>query len=295
MRFLIGFYLLLAFSFSASAQSLLSPAKTAVIPLGPNQNEIGIEKGEGEDWKPLFFSVDISGNIAIPDFYKGRIVLFTPEGKLIRGMQVSEGISPRMNYFGIAPSGGYVTYSDYTMYYLSAEGRVIWSHPFGIGAIPERIFPSATGIFALFPSISTSRQGTIVFAFSSSQPIGTYGLTSSGRTIPLVSSDGGKPFALKLGEMSAIPEYGPQGFQGPQNAVLQYISGDYTSLWSLRNEDGESFFLYSAKGALVSSGEIIFPEGETGSGFWTFIKSDLTIYKNYYKDDAISITSYRLR
>jgi hypothetical protein len=294
MRFLSVLSLLLTFSFSAYAQALLSPIKQTHIPFGPNANEIGIEKGEGENWKPLFFSVDNSGNIAVPDFYKGRIAMFSPEGKFLKGLQLQQGISPRMNYFGANPSGGYVTYTDYALYCLSTEGRVNWSRPFGIGAIPERVYPCSTGIFVLFSAVLGPRQGTMVFSYSSPQPMGTYGYGSSGGMVPLIAAEGGKPFALKLGDMRALPEYGQLGFNGPQEAILQYVTKDHSSIWSLRVEGNEAFFLYSAKGLPVSSGQILFPEGEAGNGFWTFVCSDLSICKNYFTDDGIEIVKYRL-
>jgi hypothetical protein len=278
----------------ANAQSLLTEIQTTTIPLGPNITQVGIEKGEGENWKPLFFSADTSGNIHIPDFYKYRIAVYSSAGDLVRAIPVQEGISPRMNYFSLAAGLGYITYDGNTLFYINANGSLKWKHPFGFGVIPTRVFVSSAGIFAAFPSQPGSKQGTFVFTYSSPQILGSLGYTAGSKTVPLVAVQSGKPFALQLGDMHLLPDYGASSFKGPGQATLLAVSADFRSLWSVRNGRNETFSLYSPTGRLLKIGLIVFPEGDEGTGFWTYVDADLGVYKNYYQNDEMLIVKYRL-
>lgn len=122
------------------------------IQFGNNKDQISIDKSSEGIWKPLFFDVDQNSNIHIPDFFKGRIAIFTPEGKLYKELQINEGISSRMNYFALNQDNTYTTYDNYSLYLLSQEGTVIWKVQMGLGAIPQHIYRDNRGIFIKFPS-----------------------------------------------------------------------------------------------------------------------------------------------
>lgn len=122
------------------------------ISFGRNSDQISIDRGEGEIWKPLFFDVDKDSQIHIPDFYKGRIAIFNKKGELINSIITPEGISPRMNFFSLNNNGTYTTYDNYSLYLLDSEGNVIWKQQMGIGVIPVRIYVDDRGVFIKFPS-----------------------------------------------------------------------------------------------------------------------------------------------
>lgn len=138
-----------------------------VIEFGRNNNQIGIDKSDEGIWKPLFFDIDGDSNIYIPDFYKGRIAVFNSDGELLKSIKVSEGISPRMNYFCLNDNDTFTTYDNYTLYQLSADGVVTWKVSMGLGAIPVRIYNDSRGIFIKF-----SRGDYFHYAFSSDKLLG---------------------------------------------------------------------------------------------------------------------------
>jgi hypothetical protein len=275
-------------------QSSLVIEQTTTIPLGPGANQIGIEKAEGEDWKPLFFSIDGTGNIHIPDFYKGRIAIFSPEGRLIRALAVPQGISPRMNYFSLAAVPGYVTWDGSALYLLDEKGALKWKHPFGYGSIPDRVFVSPSGIFVHLPSFQGVEQGCLVFGYSSPTILGTFGLTTPAGRVPMIAAEGGKAFALKLGDMHSIPGLGVGSFDGPPDAVLLSVTDDLRSAWFEHRKGEDVVTLFSSAGKHVLTEAIVFPAGEEGSGFWTYANSDLSMYKNYFTSDSLQILKYRI-
>lgn len=138
------------------------------ISFGRNNDQISIDRGEGEIWKPLFFDVDAKSQIHIPDFYKGRIAVFNTDSKLVNSITVSEGISPRMNFFSLNENGTYTTYDNYSLYLLSEKGEVIWKQQMGIGVIPTRIFVDGRGVFIKFPSTDFYR-----FSYEAGKPYET--------------------------------------------------------------------------------------------------------------------------
>lgn len=125
------------------------------IQFGNNKDQISIDKSSEGIWKPLFFDVDQNSNIHIPDFFKGRIAIFTIEGKLHKELQINEGISPRMNYFALNQDNTYTTYDNYSLYLLDSDGVVIWKKYFGLAAIPQHIFIDQNGIYIKFNNIYT--------------------------------------------------------------------------------------------------------------------------------------------
>ncbi|QEN04207.1 hypothetical protein EW093_05635 [Thiospirochaeta perfilievii] len=119
---------------------------------GNNRNKISIDISDEGIWSPLYFDVDQNSNIHIPDFFKGRVAIFTPEGELLKEIKIKEGISSRMNYFSLNSNNTYTTYDNYSLYLLDSNGGVIWTKEYGLGSIPNKIFSDEFGIYIAFNS-----------------------------------------------------------------------------------------------------------------------------------------------
>lgn len=287
--------LVLLFGATAVFAQSLDPERTITIPLGPGPGEVAVEKGEGEDWKPLFFGVDSTGNVHIPDFYNGRIAIFSSAGRLIRSLVVREGISPRMNFFSLAATGGYVTWDNNSLYLLDGDGRVKWKHEFGFGVIPERVISLDSGIFVSVPATKDASQGCIVFGYAGPTILGTFGMNTPEGRLPMVSGPDGQPFTLSLSAMRRLPGVSPGTYTGLSDAALLSIAADASSLWVEHSREADTIVLFTASGELLGTGRIVFPPGDVSNGFWTCADADLAIYKNYYADETLSIVKYRLR
>jgi hypothetical protein len=274
------------------SDSLIKIASTKIL-FGKAPNEIGLEKGGGEHWKPLFFSVGNDGLIYIPDFYKNRIAAFDSKGKLVRSIQVKEGISPRMNYFSLASSGRYVAFSDYTLYLIGKDGALVWKRQLGYGAIPESLYANGVGVFLVLPG---DDERAIVFDYATNQPIGRYGFKNDSRGVPMIQSEGKANFTFSISDMKLIPESGfaKSAFSLLVNAYLVSVDASNKSLWKKKNEGSEEIYLFSATGKLEKRATIVYEQSETeGNGFWTTSDEKLAIYKNYFFDDYMLIVSYQ--
>jgi hypothetical protein len=276
------------------AQSLKQVQQTRIY-FGPGKQEVGIEKGGGEHWKPLFFSVDEDGVIHIPDFYKMRIVLFNGDGSYKGENKCPAGISPRMNYFSLARDGFYVTFNDSSLYLLNDDGSVKWEHKFGLGIIPQRVFPNAMAIFLLLPALADSDGRSLVFDYSSADPIGRFGIKTEDMSVPLIQIENGLNFCFNLNSMQTLNEYAADAFKEVEDAHLIFVDKNGKSVWKRKNQASETVLVFNNKGKLLYKNTIYYPVGVSGTGFWTFADEDLLIYKNYFYDDYMEIVAYRFK
>jgi hypothetical protein len=287
----IAFYLFFLIVTSFCAGQALKPAGETIISFGPGHTQIGIETGEEEHWKPLFFSIDGDGIIHIPDFYKNRIARFSKDGQFIGAEHCPEGISPRMNYFSIMPEGGYVTFDGGTLYCLNNDASLRWKHDFGIGMVPGGIYISASRVFLSFSSHPGQDGRSVVFDSGSPRPIGRFGLIRENGNIALVQSSNGKVFSFGIANMSLIPGNNNK-YVSDINSCLVHISGDGKSIWSNQRQTSQTLTLFDTNGILKNKGTIVFPAGRDGTGFWTYIDDNLVIYKNFFSDDHMIIAAY---
>jgi hypothetical protein len=290
------FFLLLSLTLSMHvySQNLVEVSSTKIL-FGLGENQVGVDKGGGEHWKPLFFSVDKTGVIHIPDFYKNRIVLFDVKGKLVKVLPVKEGISPRMNYFALAYSGRYVSFGDYTLFLLASDGSLVWKRQFGYGAIPEAVFANGVGIFLVLPDDDGR---AIIFDYASDRPLGRYGFMDGKKGVPMIRSAENANFTFTFSYMSRIPNSisSKSAFQLKEDAFLVAIDASNRSLWKKQLDRSESIWLFSDKGALVKQGTIAYSDSSVeGNGFWTFADENMTVYKNYFYEDYMIITGYRFK
>lgn len=221
-----------------------------IIRFGRNIDEIGVDRGEGEIWKPLFFDVDKSGNIHIPDFYKGRVAIFKPDGQLYKEIVFPDGISPRMNYFCLNLDGTYTTYDNYTLYLINQVGETIWSNPMGLGAIPTRLYTDNRGVFIQF-----SGSNIIQYGYSHNNPIGTVD-------------------SLLLSKKYKVDD-----------AMLVFQEGKNT-IW-LTNGRIKSVLVKNGKKNIK---KIAVPNNITsGSGYWVVRGKDSKLYSSLFTEDNVSI------
>jgi len=284
-------FLLMLAAGPLSAQSLQQVSLTH-IDFGPGPNQIGLERGAGEHWKPLFFAVDGKGLIHIPDFYKQRIAVFDKQGRLKADIPCAAGISPRMNFFALAPNGCYITFNDGTLYTISAQGKLKWQYAFGAGVIPQRIFPADTALFIILPPYIDADGRAILFDYRNARPMGRFGMQHKGKGLALVQNTAGNPHTLSLKDMRAISKNAHK-YKTDSDAVLMYITTNGTSVWKQKHDAAETILVFSAAGKQVYRGTIYYPDGVSGNGFWTWVSEDLTIYKNYFFDKYMQIAAYR--
>jgi hypothetical protein len=129
--------------FALYTTAISSADDIITIGLGNAIGQIGYEAGEGEIWKPVFFAVDPSGNVHVPDFYKDRIAIFDSKGQLKAAIACNSGLSPSMSYFSLTPDGSYVTFDSSVLYFLEGTGKVRWRYQFPIGTFLEGIYLGA--------------------------------------------------------------------------------------------------------------------------------------------------------
>jgi len=273
----------------------LEKLETVKIEFGKSKYQIGIDKGGGEHWKPLFFDIDEAENIHIPDFYKARIVVINRKGKFIKTSPCPKGISPRMNYFSRTPGGKYVAYGDYTLSLIDENGALVWDRMLGYGVIPRFVWANNVGIFLV---LAGNDERAIVFDYFSNQPIGRFGFMDGDKGIPMIMTKNNSQFAFTLSHMKKIPGsgYATGAFTADQDAYLLYIDENNRSLFKKQKEKTEYFYLFSDKGELIKKGVISFPDtGIQGTGFWTICDKDFRIYKNYFYEDYMEIVVYRFK
>jgi hypothetical protein len=263
------------------------------IQYGNMDNQIGLVE-DGGHWKPLFFCVDAEGNVHVPDVYKSRIAVFGKDDKLKASKPCPAGISPRMNYFGMNPRGMYCAFGDGQLSLITKYGRLSWQYNFGYGIIPSWIVPSNSALFLVLPTDLDKDGRAIVFDYGLGTPIGRSGSKKEDRIIPLFTW-GEMTFTPWLKDMRALKGWKGK-YNGSQGGVwFVYADKDGNSLWSEKTETGETIYLFSKAGDLVSKGYIAFQGDMPATGFWTVADSSLTVYKNYFFKDRMLVVGYKFK
>jgi hypothetical protein len=325
--FLGGLVLVLAgLRLQAQAAGLIEVERIR-IGLGRETGQVGMERDGGEDWKPLFFDVDREGRIHVPDFYKGRIAVFDRGGRLAEQKPCPEGISPRMNYFCLAPNGRYIAFGDQHLYCLRADGTLAWKREMGYGAIPIHVWANEIGIFLVLP-FGDGR--SLVFDYSSDRPLGRFGCQAGEEQVPMIATPGtdgpagggrtgnaqagggqgdsgaaaGAPsaggqgrFTFRLSRMRGLAEAGGEergeAFRLAQEAWLVGVDAESRSLWQSKDGRTELYSLFSGSGALLQQGSLVLPDGLPGSGFWTVVDGRMRVYKSRFLESYMEISVYR--
>ena len=272
----------------------LFPVCELRIPLGPAAGQIGVEKGDGEHWKPLFFSADADGNLYVPDFYKGRIAVFDARGAFRRAIPTAHGISPRMNYFTRTPEGLFVTFDGFTLFCLEPSGALRWTYRFPFGTIPQAVHVTDAGVFIVLPSPEDRGAVSVVFGWNEGKLLGVLSRKTDGISVPIITAAGGTVFSPALSDTAQART---DGFTPdtalPGDLTLVSILPDGTSVW--RSDSArDSFYLLDRDGNLISEGTV--PAGADRDGsFWTFVSETGSIWKNSFTEDTAVYTEYGFR
>ncbi len=199
-----------------------------------------------------------------------------------------------MNYFGMSPQGTYVAFGDGSLFVIKKDGKLAWQYNFGYGIIPARIVPAPSALFLILPSHLDKDGRAIIFTYGSATLLGRYGKELPGRKIPLIQWGENTAFTSLLKDMSAL-EGLKDKFEGAAKAGFVSADKDGNSLWSEKSETGETIYLYSKGGDLVSKGYIALQGDMPATGFWTTADENLTVYKNYFFKDHMLVAGYRFK
>jgi hypothetical protein len=264
------------------------------IGLGNAVGQIGYDAGEGEIWKPVFFAVDLNGNVHVPDFYKDRIAIFDSKGQLKAAIACNSGLSPSMSYFSLTPDGSYVTFDSSVLYLLERTGKMRWRYQFPLGTFLEGIY-LGTKNAQLLP-IATKEQGiSVSFDYAGGQPSIDRGKILGGRTLTILWDLGKSEFTEILSDMALLA--GNDRYL-PPNADKKYrllkVTVDGMSVWSDNEGGWERILAFDAQGILMKSRTIAFDHLTSGSGFWSYVTEDLKLYKVYFTEKAMEIHIYDL-
>ena len=160
------------------------------IPLTQSSDSVAYVSEGTSIWYPIFFCLDEKGNVHIPDFYNGRITVFSSEGKTIS--QTGTGyISPRMNYFSMNSFGEYIVIDAGKLYLINSDGSLKWSFQFSFGFFPDAVYIIEQYIYVLF-SINTEDQngkGVYVFDKDTDQALGILAKEINSEILPVVVLD----------------------------------------------------------------------------------------------------------
>lgn len=286
----IAFLLLsILISVSLRAEPGLSVRRELRIPLGPAAAQIGVEKGDGEHWKPLFFSADTDGNLYVPDFYKNRIAVFCKTGTLAHSLPVRRGISPRMNFFTRTPEGLFVTFDEFTLFCLEPSGTLRWSYRFSFGTIPQAVHVTDAGVFVVLPSAEDPGAVAVEFGWPDCGPHAALSRKTNGVSVPIITTVSGAVFAPSISEtIDVCTERFVPDSSVPKNVSFAAVLPDGSSVWR-SGSMGNMFFLLDTTGRCTA--RVTVP----GASFWTFVSQDGSVWTNSFTDKIAVYTSYGLR
>jgi hypothetical protein len=196
-----------------------------------------------------------------------------------------------MNFFTLAPNGCYISFNDGTLSMIKETGEPGWQYSFGPAVIPQRIFTCDTALFVILPSHLDTDGRSLVFDYNNSQPLGRFGIQHEGKGIPVVQDSSEVPFTLEVKQMQYLPQHKGK-FQTDSKAVLMYINNRGMSVWKEKHSSDETILVFSGEGKLANQGVIYYPEGVSGTGFWTDVDEGLRVYKNYFYAEYMEIVGY---
>lgn len=129
------------------SQTAINPVSSVSFRFGDADSQLGTLGAVSDSMSPLFFAFLPDGSIAIPDYYKNRIALFSESGAFTGSIPCEGIISPRMNYFGVTGNGCFVVFNDSVLYCVDKGGTVLWNVPFPMGVFPQGMFAGASEAF----------------------------------------------------------------------------------------------------------------------------------------------------
>lgn len=223
--------LFLLLCISASADPFAS------IPLDNEESGIAYVTEGDTLWYPIFFSVDKDNNIHIPDFYRGRIAIWSVSGGLIKSVATGY-ISPRMNVFIRSPEGKYIVIDSGKMYLLSEEGKLEWSYQFPFAFIPEAVYAIENYIYVLSHAESNGKSGRAAYAFQSDtdQPLGILGRETEESIIPVIIASETLVVSDNLANAQFLND--KEISEGSEDIIFVARDGSHNSWWYNKSNSG---------------------------------------------------------
>lgn len=226
----------------------MNEISVCTIEYGDDSTRLGALGPVNDDWSPLFFSVIGDGSIAVPDFYKNRIAIFTQNGDYVREIKLEGILSPRMSHFAGAKTDRFIVFNDSVLFCLADDGSVVWNVPFPTGIIPQSIYANETGVSF---SVIDSTGDLSGISISNDPPFGTTDATfRDGKAIVPFIVFGSYKYGYTLGDSMKIKPLKTGSLPGTARFMAADENGN--SLWL--SEDNEVLKLY----VLSETGKSIF-------------------------------------
>ena len=222
------------------------PLFSQVLSFGPNSSQIGRDQGNGEDWMPLFFAQEPNGTIHIPDFYKGRIVLFDSKGQFLKAITTEVGLIPSLNYFSRSPQGNYILFSNFTLWILDPAGKLKGKFAFPMGFFPEGFFVSETGV-----SLKTGDRGYF-FTWEKVAQGPQVGSITMG-SVSLATTGFGESAAFNLGGQLVLKGWKSSELESFKSAFLVRQNPDGHTFWGQKSGIGWKTFEISDQGKILKT------------------------------------------
>lgn len=233
----------------------------ATIRFGAGTDRLGLDSKSGDAMRPLFFGIDATGNIHVPDFENGRIAVFTRTGTFVREVRGVEGITPRMNFFDIAPDGSYVAFSDGALSRSSASGEPLWRAPFPLGTISSAILCGDEAVYFILESGGAME----CYAIPMRPPYTVFSSSMTGATGPIATfKAGGLPYAWRLADMPAVnPGFMTGALEPHTTPTLVGAFKNGLSVWQSDGSRGRQLYVLENSGRLIRTirlGDIVVDE-----------------------------------
>ena len=232
------------------ANAQLTPIEAiATIRFGAGTDRLGIDSKSGDAMRPLFFGIDTAGNIHIPDFENGRIAIFTRTGTFVREVRGVEGVTPRMNFFDIAPDGSYIAFSDGALSRTSASGEPLWCAPFPLGTIPSAILCGDEAVYFLLESGGAME----CYAIPMTPPYSAFSSTMAGATGSIAAIKAGSlSYAWRLSDMPVVnPGFMTGALEPPTTPTLVGAFKNGLSVWQSEGSRGRQLYIMENTGRLI--------------------------------------------
>lgn len=284
------------FCISLAAQKSPELVSKITISYGDDIGKLGSLGPGNDDWSPLFFAVLSDGSVAIPDYYKDRIAIFSVKGAFVKEIKLDSILSPRMNYFGVTGGGKYVVFNDSVLYCIAGNGTVLWNVPFPMGVFPQSIYASDTAVF--FTVFDNDGKLSCI-SVSTEPPFESTDSTFRKDTtiLPFVVSGAGT-FGFTLSDTLQLRVLAGKKFTSPAlPGTSRFLASDKAdnSVWFTKDDSAYTVNILSENGSPIFTGSI--PVADTSLWSWTgvaFTDAKPVLYLLQSADNAMVIHRYAL-
>ena len=266
-----------------------------VVAYGDSEATLGALVDGDESWSPLFFAVLPDGTVAIPDYYKNRIVLFSGDGAYKKSIPVGgDVLSPRINYFGATGNGRFAIFGDSALYCFDSAGTALWNAPFPMGVFPGAVYAGSDSVWLSVPG-GTGYEGIAISAGGEPYASSTATVTVGGTSVPYVA-EGDWRFGYSPADTALVFAEGKRRFDSaslPAQSRLLAWSASGVSVWAAR-DDG-TIRLYALDGAGKPLAVTAIDATGDSSWYWAVGRVEgslVSVYVFEPSPDAMTIVRY---